>query len=57
MGCGRMFNANAIEKHEKVCQKVFQQKRKVFNSASHRAPEAEGFQKPPEIGNKKVTAK
>ena len=47
MGCGRMFNVNVIAKHEKVCQKVFQSKRKAFNSAAHRAPEAEGFDKPP----------
>ena len=47
MGCGRMFNANVLAKHEKVCQKVFQSKRKAFNSAAHRAPEVEGFDKPP----------
>jgi len=27
-GCGRKFNANAIEKHAKICVKVFQKKRK-----------------------------
>lgn len=37
-GCGRMFNEEAIVKHEKVCKKVFQSKRKAFNSAAHRAP-------------------
>lgn len=35
-GCGRQFNGNAIAKHEKICQKVFQQKRKVFNTAAQR---------------------
>ena len=47
MGCGRMFSENIISKHEKVCLKVFQSKRKAFNSAAHRAPEVEGFDKPP----------
>ena len=29
--CGRKFNEKAMEKHEKICQKVFVQKRKVFD--------------------------
>ena len=37
-GCGRKFNENALEKHEKICRKVFQQKRKVFNAAEFRQP-------------------
>lgn len=40
-----MFSVQAIEKHEKICQKVFQSKRKAFDSAAHRAPESEGFDK------------
>ena len=48
-----MFSEKVIEKHEKICQKVFQSKRKAFNSAAHRAPEVEGFQKPPEVATKK----
>lgn len=31
--CGRKFNSTAISKHEKICYKVFQQKRKAFNVA------------------------
>ena len=38
-GCGRQFSTQAIDKHEKVCAKVFQSKRKAFNSAAHRQPE------------------
>ncbi|CAK91220.1 unnamed protein product (macronuclear) [Paramecium tetraurelia] len=40
-GCGRSFNAKALEKHSKICKKVFQQKRKVFNSQKQRQIEAE----------------
>jgi len=29
--CGRKFNSAALEKHEKICQKVFVQKRKAFD--------------------------
>lgn len=39
--CGRMFGEKAIDKHEGVCLKVFQQKRKAFNSAAQRGPEVE----------------
>ncbi|KAL4466340.1 hypothetical protein ABPG72_020189 [Tetrahymena utriculariae] len=35
-GCGRKFAENILEKHAKVCKKVFQQKRRVFNSAAQR---------------------
>lgn len=34
--CGRKFNEKALAKHEKICKKVFSQKRKVFNSAKQR---------------------
>lgn len=48
MGCGRQFNVNTIAKHEKVCLKVFQSKRKVFNTAAQRQPDVEGdFKIPP----------
>ncbi|MCB0370647.1 MAG: C2HC-type zinc finger protein [Bdellovibrionales bacterium] len=46
-GCGRQFNINVIAKHEKVCEKVFQSKRKAFNSAAHRQLDVEGFKAPP----------
>lgn len=36
MGCGRKFNANSIKKHMKICKKVFQSKRKVFDSSKTR---------------------
>lgn len=39
MGCGRRFNRKALEKHEKICQKVFQDKREQFNSKDHRLNE------------------
>lgn len=38
--CNRKFNANAHAKHVNVCIKVFQKKRKVFNSTEHRLPDA-----------------
>ncbi|WIA44029.1 hypothetical protein OEZ86_010401 [Tetradesmus obliquus] len=34
--CGRRFNAAALQRHAKVCEKVFCQKRKVFNMQSQR---------------------
>ena len=36
MGCGRKFNPDSIVKHEAICKKVFQKKRKEFNSQQHR---------------------
>lgn len=36
MGCGRKFNVNSIKKHMKICKKVFQAKRKVFDSSKAR---------------------
>ena len=35
-GCGRKFNPESIRKHEGVCRKVFQKKRKEFNAQEHR---------------------
>lgn len=29
--CGRKFNSEALMKHERICQKVFVQKRKAFD--------------------------
>lgn len=29
--CGRKFNSEALQKHERICQKVFVQKRKAFD--------------------------
>jgi len=34
--CGRSFNADSVEKHKRVCRKVFQQKPAQFNSAAKR---------------------
>jgi hypothetical protein len=34
--CGRSFNDEAFEKHSRICKKVFQSKRKVFNSQAKR---------------------
>ncbi len=35
-GCGRKFAPDRLKKHEKVCVKVFQKKRKAFNAADAR---------------------
>ena len=40
-GCGRTFNPDSITKHEAICKKVFQKKRKEFNSQDHRLVERE----------------
>jgi len=34
--CERKFNAKALEKHSKICVKVFQTKRKAFDVAEQR---------------------
>ena len=36
VGCGRSFKKDVLPKHEKVCQKVFINKRKAFDSAAQR---------------------
>jgi len=45
--CQRKFNAQSYVKHAKVCVKVFSHKRKVFDSAKHRAmgTELESFRR------------
>ena len=35
-GCGRTFNLKAFARHAKICKKVFQEKRKEFDSQSAR---------------------
>ena len=35
-GCGRRFKAETLEKHAKICKKVFQTKRKVFDETAMR---------------------
>ena len=37
--CGRKFNPDSLAKHEPVCQRVFSQQRKVFNSKKQRIPQ------------------
>jgi len=37
--CGRNFKLEAHAKHENICQKVFQNKRKVYNTTDHRLPD------------------
>lgn len=39
--CERKFNEEALQKHMKICKKVFVQKRKVFDSKKHRQIEDE----------------
>jgi hypothetical protein len=38
-GCGRKFNPDSVSKHEKICKKVFQNKRKEFNAQEKRIVE------------------
>jgi len=35
-GCGKSFRAEIVQRHAKICKKVFQQKRKAFNVAEQR---------------------
>lgn len=36
--CQRSFRQSALERHVGICQKVFQEKRKVFNAVKHAVP-------------------
>ncbi|KRX08975.1 hypothetical protein PPERSA_08178 [Pseudocohnilembus persalinus] len=38
-GCGRSFREGALNAHMKACRKIFQEKRKKFDSAAYRAPD------------------
>jgi len=40
-GCGRKFKEEALEKHGKICKKVFQSKRKAFNTKNMRIIDSE----------------
>eukprot|EP00913_Durusdinium_trenchii_P023148 g21729.t1 len=37
--CGRSFRQSALARHVGICQKVFQEKRKVFNAVKHAMPD------------------
>jgi len=37
--CGRTFRISALERHIGICQKVFQEKRKVFNAVKQAVPD------------------
>jgi len=39
--CGRSFRADVLVKHQKICQKVFQKKRKPFNMQKQRMVDGE----------------
>ncbi|KAF4668050.1 zinc finger, C2HC-type containing [Perkinsus chesapeaki] len=39
--CGRSFKEDSLEKHEKVCRKVFKEKRREFNAVATRLQEFE----------------
>lgn len=39
--CGRKFAPESIEKHERICQKAFGQKRKAFDAKEQRKAEGE----------------
>lgn len=64
--CGRSFNSQALQRHQKICQKVFKKKRKAFNTANQRIAEPEQLslmkqgqmemKKNPKLNNKKTGA-
>lgn len=58
-GCGRKFNPDSIDKHEAICKKVFQKKRKEFNAQDQRivAREQPKLMKKGEIVEKKIEEK
>lgn len=37
--CGRSFREEALEKHAKICVKVFQKQRKAYDVTAHRMPQ------------------
>lgn len=39
--CGRSFTAQALKKHQKICKKVFQKKRKAFDMTKKRMVDSE----------------
>jgi hypothetical protein len=45
-GCGRSFNINAFAKHEKICAKVFQKKRKKFDDRAQRLADLDNDGRP-----------
>ena len=51
-GCGRSFIKSVLSKHEKICKKIFQKKRKKFNSLKQREPENIKLKKVKKIKNK-----
>ena len=55
-GCGRRFFAHVLDKHAKICVKVFQTKRKEFNTAAQRQTEElqQVPQKKPALKNQKT---
>ena len=55
--CGRTFNCSVIDKHVKICKKVFQEKRKAFDSKASRVsdPEQAMLMKKGEIKEKRQT--
>jgi len=44
--CKRSFNAKTLEKHAKVCVKVFQQKRKAFDTRERRWDHVDPLERP-----------
>jgi hypothetical protein len=57
-GCGRSFKEESLAKHVKVCKKVFQTKRKKFDSTAHRIVDDEQYKYVQQTkGNEKRTAK
>jgi len=56
-GCGRKFKEAALERHAKICKKVFQEKRKAFDSVANRLGEIDDTQKDQLIKNAKKIQK
>lgn len=53
--CGRTFNLKALQRHMKICEKVFVKKRKQFDMAAQRRPEGEENNAP--VGRRRGGAK
>jgi len=55
--CGRSFNDQALAKHQKICKKVFIQKRKEFDSQGTRIVSEEQYRNLPKVNREIEKAK
>ena len=58
-GCGRKFKPESLQRHKKICKKVFQSKRKTFDMKKQRIIDGEHMEimKNKEFQEKKAKAK